>query len=158
MGINLSNRLLRKYAHFRDASKDAGPEFQAPGQYRGAAFADFDNDGRIDIVVSNINGPARLYHNVTPNPGHWLAISLTGTKSNRDGIGAVIAVTLPGGAKLYNHCTTSVGYASSSEPLIRFGLGKEKAAATIQIRWPSGQTQELHDVPADQILKVREPQ
>jgi hypothetical protein len=155
----LPNSLFRNGGdgRFKDVSKDAGPDFQLPGHYRGVAFADFDNDGRVDAVVANINGPARLYHNITIGAGHWLALKLTGTRSNRDGIGAAITVTLPSGRKLYNHCTTSVGYASSSEPLVRFGLGKETTAKLIQIRWPSGQVQELRDTKADQILKVREP-
>ena len=142
---------------FEDVSKAAGADFQLPGHYRGVAFADFDNDGRVDAVVSNVDGPARLFRNITPNAGHWLAFKLQGTRSNRDGIGAKIAVTLSGGRKLYNHCTTSVGYASSSEPLVRFGLGDEATAKLVQIRWPSGRLQELHDVKADQVLKVREP-
>ncbi|HUB80751.1 MAG TPA: CRTAC1 family protein [Bryobacteraceae bacterium] len=142
---------------FRDVSKDAGADFQTPGQYRGAAFADFDNDGRVDVVVSSVDGPARLYRNVTPDAGHWLALHLTGTKSNRDGIGAKVAVTLPDGTRLYNHCTTSVGYASSSEPLVRFGLGRQSSAKQIEIRWPSGQVQELHEVAADRVVHVREP-
>lgn len=138
-------------------SKTAGADFQLPGQYRGIAFADFDNDGRVDVAVSNVNGPARLYRNVTANTGHWLAFHLTGTRSNRDGIGARIAVTFASGAKLYNHCTTSVGYASSSEPLVRFGLGAETSVKLVQIRWPSGQQQELRDVAGDKIVEVREP-
>ena len=108
-------------------------------------------------MVSNVNGPARLFHNISPNPGHWLALKLTGTRSNRDGIGARVAITLPSGRKLYNHCTTSVGYASASEPLVRFGLGKETSAKQIEVRWPSGQVQNLQNVHADQVLKVREP-
>jgi hypothetical protein len=154
----LPNSVFRNQAgKFQDVSKTAGADFQIAGQYRGVAFADFDNDGRLDAVVSNVNGPARLFHNVTANAGHWLALKLTGTRSNRDGIGASITVTLGDGRKLYNHCTTSVGYASSSEPMVRFGLGPQAAASRIQIRWPSGQVQELRDVKGDQVVKVSEP-
>ena len=143
--------------HFEDVSKTAGAGFQLGGHYRGVAFADFDNDGRVDAVVSNVDGPARLFRNVTANAGHWLALKLQGTRSNRDGIGAKVVVTLPNGRKLYNHCTTSVGYASSSEPLVRFGLGDETTAKLVQVRWPSGKVQELHTVEANQILNVKEP-
>jgi hypothetical protein len=158
-GAALPNAVFRNQGdgRFDDVSKTAGADLQNPGQYRGVAFADFDNDGRIDAVVSNVNGPARLFHNVTPDAGHWLALKLTGTRSNRDGIGAAISIALPNGTKIYNHCTTSVGYASSSEPLVRFGLGKQTSASLIQIRWPSGKVQELRDVKADQRLQIREP-
>jgi enediyne biosynthesis protein E4 len=155
----LPNSLFRNQGdgRFEDVSKTAGADFQLAGQYRGVAFADFDNDGRLDAVVSNVNGPARLFHNVTSNAGHWLAVKLTGTRSNRDGIGARVVVTLPSGRKLYNHCTTSVGYASSSEPLVRFGLGDQALATLIQIHWPSGQVQDIRDVKSDQIIVLREP-
>ena len=155
----LPNSLFRSRGdgRFEDVSKTAGDDFRLTGQYRGVAFADFDNDGRLDAVVSNVNGPARLFHNVTPNAGHWLALKLTGTRSNRNGIGARIAVTLANGRNLYNHCTTSVGYASSSEPLVRFGLGEQVLAKLIQIRWPSGQVQEIHDVTANHVVNIREP-
>jgi hypothetical protein len=157
--VALPNSLFRNKGdgRFEDVSKTAGADFQLAGQYRGVAFADFDNDGRLDVVVSNVNGPARLFRNVSSNTGHWLALKLTGTRSNRDGIGAKVEVTLPSGRKFYNHCTTSVGYASSSEPLVRFGLGQEAVAKLIEIHWPSGQVQQLHDVKPDQVLKVREP-
>jgi enediyne biosynthesis protein E4 len=156
--VALPSSLLRNQGNgrFQDVSKTAGADFQLAGQYRGVAFADFDNDGRLDAVVANVNGPARLFHNVTPNPGHWLALKLTGTRSNRDGIGATVTITLADGRKLYNHCTTSVGYASSSEPLVRFGLGGQTSVKLVEIRWPAGHVQTLHDVPANQILKVSE--
>ena len=155
----LPNSLLRNLGdgRFENVSQAAGADFQLVGQYRGVAFADFDNDGRLDAVVTNVNGPVRLFHNVTSNAGHWLALKLIGTRSNRDGIGAKVSVALPN-QKLYNHCTTSVGYASSSEPLVRFGLGNQTVAKLIEIRWPSGQIQILHDVSADQVLKVQEAQ
>ncbi len=156
---SLANSLFRNLGdgRFEDVSKTAGVDFQLAGQYRGAAFADFDNDGRLDVVVANLDGPARLFHNITPNPGHWLGLKLKGKRSNRDGIGATVELTLPSGRHLYNHCTTSVGYASSSEPLVRFGLGKEAVAKLVQIRWPSGQVQALNNVKADQVLQVTEP-
>ena len=155
----LANSVFRNRGdgRFEDVSKSAGLDFQVAGEYRGVAFADFDNDGRVDAVVTNVNGPARLFHNVTQNAGHWLALKLSGTTSNRDGIGANVIVTLASGDKLYNHSTTSVGYASSSEPLVRFGLGKGMIARVIQIRWPSGKLQEVRDVRADQVVKIREP-
>ena len=94
--------------------------------------------------------------NVTAGSGHWLALKLRGTKSNRDGIGARIEVTLPSGRKLFNHCTTSVGYASSSEPLVRFGLGKEAIAKLIEIHWPSGVKEEVVPSGVDRIFTVVE--
>ena len=142
---------------FEDVSGSAGPDFNQPAFYRGAAFADFDNDGKLDVVVTAIGSEARLFHNVTPNRNHWIAFHLRGTKSNRDGIGARIRVSLPSGQALFNHATTSVGYASSSEPLVRFGLGRESRLSEVEIAWPGGTVQRLTDVPADRVVEVREP-
>jgi enediyne biosynthesis protein E4 len=142
--------------YFEDVSAIAGPDFQRPALYHGAAFADFDNDGRVDVVVTAVNGQAKLFRNVSPVRSHWIALRLTGTRSNRDGLGASVKLTLPTGAARYNRATTSVGYASSSEPLVRFGLGPYDFASEIQIRWPSGGLQVLRDVKADQIVPVRE--
>ena len=142
---------------FEDVSPHAGAGFQERALFHGAAFADFDNDGRVDVAVSAVNGRLRLYRNVSPDAGHWIAVRLEGTRSNRQGLGARIRVTLPTGMRIYNHATTSVGYASASEPLVRFGLGPYEYAPEIEIRWPSGKIQSLKNVNADQLLTVREP-
>ncbi len=154
----LANRVFRNAGGFKfeDTSSTAGPDFQQPGLHRGVAFADFDNDGRVDAVVSVLNGPAKLFRNTTPGAGHWLALKLRGRKSNRQGLGAVVRVVLPGGRSLYNQATTSVGYACSSEPLVLFGLGDHPKASRVEIHWPAGGTQTLTDVAADRIVEVEE--
>ena len=95
--------------------------------------------------------------NDSPGTNHWIEIKLEGTKSNRDGIGAKVKVVTKQRTQ-YNHATTSVGYASSSAGPIHFGLGSEKAAILIEIRWPSGTVQRLASVEGDQVLPVKEPQ
>ncbi len=154
----LPNHVFRNMEgkRFEDISGSAGSDFQVAAMHRGAAFADFDNDGRIDAVVSVLNGPAKLFHNVSTGDSHWLAIQLRGTHSNRQGLGATVQVKLADGRILYNHATTAVGYASSSEPLVRFGLGSERKAEKIEIRWPGGGKQQLTDVAADRVVEVIE--
>jgi enediyne biosynthesis protein E4 len=142
---------------FENASATAGPDVQIPSAHRGLAVGDLDNDGREDVVVSVWNGAAKVFHNTTKNGNHWLLLQLTGTKSNRMGLGARIRLTASDGAVQYNHATTSTGYASSSDPRVHFGLGLAASAREIEIRWPSGVRQVLRDVPADRVLEVREP-
>ena len=156
----LKNRVFRNLGNGRveDVTAAAGADFQKPALHHGAAFADFDNDGRVDVVVNVLNAPAKLFRNVTTGGAHWAAFRLEGTRSNRDGIGARLRVTLPGGEKLYNHVTTSVGYASSSELPARFGLGAATAIESVKIWWPSGAEQELKGTPVDRIVEVREPE
>ncbi|HUB79373.1 MAG TPA: CRTAC1 family protein [Bryobacteraceae bacterium] len=141
---------------FENASRTAGPDFQVPAGNRGVAFGDLDNDGRIDTVISVLNGPARIFHNTSQNRNHWLLLKLRGTKSNRMGIGAKVRVTTADGMVQYNHVTTSVGYASSSDSRVHFGLGPNAAVKELQILWPSGTRQVLHDLAADRIIEVTE--
>ena len=142
---------------FVDVSASAGEDFQVAAAHRGCAFGDLDNDGRIDVVVSRFDGPAEVFRNVSPGGNHWLLVKTVGTRSNRDGIGAQIRLESASGVQ-YNHVTTSVGYASSSSRRVHFGLGQDTLVTRLEIRWPSGVRQELRNVPADQILTVREPE
>jgi hypothetical protein len=154
----LANRVFRNVdgSRFEDVSAGAGADFQLAAQHRGVAFADFDNDGRMDAVVSALNAPAKLFRNITAGDSHWLALKLRGRRSNRQGLGATVRVVLPDGRSLYNHATTSVGYASSSEALVRFGLGASRTAQRVEIRWPGGGVQRLSNVAADRVVEVIE--
>jgi len=135
---------------FQDVSAEAG--FTLSRAHRGSAFADFNNDGRIDIVVSALGEPAELWQNISPEVNHWLMLRLIGARSNRDGIGAIIRL-----GNQSNHVTTAVGYASSSPAAVHFGTGKLEKIEQIEIRWPSGIVQVLRNVAANQVLEVHEP-
>ena len=144
---------------FTEASAVSGLDAGPPRAHRGAAFGDLDQDGRVDVVVTALGAPAELWHNETTDAGHWLDVRLVGTKSNRDGIGAVVKITSkadPRWREQFNTMTTAVGYASSSAGPVHFGTGAAKMLDTVEVRWPSGTVQTLRDVPADQVLTVRE--
>jgi enediyne biosynthesis protein E4 len=134
---------------------EAGFDAAPPARHRGCAFADFDGDGRMDIVVTALGRNAEIWMNRTEGAGHWLDIVLEGTKSNRDGMGARIKVVTSAGAQ-YNHMTSSVGYASSSYGPVHFGLGANSVAKLVEIHWPSGIVQTLSDVEGDRVLRVKE--
>ncbi len=138
---------------FWDVSATVGNDFQVPRAHRGCAFADFNNDGKIDVVVSSLQDTAELWQNVSPGKNNWIILKLIGTKSNRDGIGARVRI-----GKQYNHMTSSVGYASSTHFGVHFGLGRISKVDEVEIRWPSGIVQVLHDVAPNQRLEIREPE
>jgi len=142
---------------FRDLTPEAGAAMQRARAHRGCAFGDLDNDGRVDVVVSVIGEPPEILYNVATGGGAWLGLQLEGTRSNRDGIGAVVKLTAQSGRVQYNHVTTAVGYASASEKRVHFGLGADRTARDVEIRWPSGIKQVLKDVAAGQVLAVKEP-
>jgi enediyne biosynthesis protein E4 len=147
---NLGNR------KFQDVSAQAGADFEKPAVHRGAAFGDIDNDGRIDVVVSVLNGKAEYFHNVSRNNNHWISLKLVGRRSNRMGLGAQVRVTTEDGSSQYNEATTAVGYACASDSRVHFGLGPAKSIRAIEIKWPSGIRQTLRDVAVDQVLTVQE--
>jgi hypothetical protein len=147
--VNLKN------GRFEDVSAAAGADFARKAIHRGAAFGDIDNDGRVDVVVTALNGPLEVWRNVSPAPNHWILLQLIGAKSNRDGAGAKIRVVTASGAQ-YNQVNTAVGYGCASDRRVHFGLGPNSEIKEIQIKWPSGTVQTLHDVKADQVLTVKE--
>jgi enediyne biosynthesis protein E4 len=141
---------------FVDVSAESGAVFHQAWVARGMAIGDINNDGRIDAVVTTNDGPAHILRNETTTANHWLTLSLTGHRSNRDGIGAEIKLTTAHGSQLVT-VTTSGGYLSANDKRAHFGLGSETVANAIDIRWPSGILQHLDNVKADQFLQVDEP-
>ena len=122
---------------FVDVSAISGDVFQEAWVGRGMAIGDIDNDGRIDAVVTTNGGPAHILLNKTATANHWITLHLTGHKSNRDGIGAVVKLTTAKGSQWVT-VTTSSGYLSASDPRVHFGMGESAVGRHIEIRWPSG--------------------
>ena len=133
-----------------------GPAFETEWAGRGAAFGDLDNDGDVDIVVSNVGQKATVLRNDGGNHSHWLGIQTIGKKSNRDGIGSRVKVVSASGFTQYFTVNTAVGYLSASDKRLIVGLGADSTAKLVEIRWPSGIVQKLENVKAGQMLKVTE--
>ena len=139
---------------FEDVTAKVGVALAAPKVARGAAYADINNDGALDILVTTNGGPAHLYRN-EGGTNRSLRIKLTGTKSNRDGIGAVVRMTA-GSDKQWQMLRSGSSYLSSSELVLTFGLGSNTKADTLEIQWPSGQTDKLSNVNAGQTVTIEE--
>lgn len=146
--------LFRNSAGTRFDQVDA-PSLDLPIVGRGLAIGDYDNDGRVDVLISDADGAVRLLHNETPNAGHWLTLKLIGRKGCRDATGAIITLkTTTQTLTRYAHSDGS--YLSSSDPRVHFGLGKETKATQISIKWRKGAVQTLTNVTADRILTIEE--
>ena len=140
---------------FRECSSEAGAWSQVRDLSRGAAFGDLDNDGDVDIVVTNNGGPVNLLRNDANNRNNWLLIRLEGVESNRNGLGARLRVQV-GGRALHREIQRAASYLSSHDPRVHLGLGGSDVAELVEIHWPSGILQSLRNVRANQILTVRE--
>ena len=140
---------------FENVSDQLGPDFQLPRVSRGAAVADFDNDGDLDILVNNNGEAPQLLRNDGGNANHWLELFLIGTQSNRDGVGARVKLTTQDFV-LYDQRKGGMSYQSAQDPRLHFGLGRNTRVESIEIIWPSGATTKLSGIKADQIIAVKE--
>jgi len=139
---------------FENVSASVGPAFTRSMVARGAAYADYDHDGDLDILIANNNGPACLLRNDGGNRNHWLSVRLSGTKSNRDGIGGVVRVITPSGRQ-WNMVRSGSSYCSQSDLALTFGLGAA-AQATIEVDWPSGVHQRFENIAPNHRLVINE--
>jgi hypothetical protein len=139
---------------FEEVTAHVGAAFASPKVARGAAYADIDNDGALDVLVTTNGGRAWLFHN-EGGTNHSLRVKLVGTKSNRDGIGAVVRVTSEG-VKQWQLLRSGSSYLSQSELVLTFGLGGATKAEVVEVQWPSGQVDKFPGVAADQMVTVEE--
>jgi len=143
---------------FAEVTKSAGAEFASARVGRSAAYADVFNEGRLDILLSTNAGPTHLFRNVAKgNANHSLRIRLTGTKSNRDGIGALVRLTSSDGTQV-QMLRSGSSFLAASELTLTFGLGQQSKADVLEILWPSGRTDKLVNVSAGQTITVGEAQ
>lgn len=141
---------------FADVSTEVGGAIIEPTPSRGCAFGDFDNDGRMDILINPVNAAPELLHAESVNQNNWIKIKTIGTKSNRDGIGARIkCVTADGGTQI-DEVRSGGSYYSQNDLRVHFGLGKNQKVKSIEIRWPSGQVDTLNDMAINQLITVKE--
>jgi hypothetical protein len=139
---------------YQDVSQEAGTDVVRPIVGRGLAVGDYDNDGKVDVLIVDSEGSPVLLHNETVGSGHWLQIKLVGTKSNRDGIGSLVTFET-GGRKLLRLCHTDGSYMSASDSRVHCGLG-DASSANITIKWPSGQHDIFRNVAADRVVVLTE--
>jgi hypothetical protein len=142
--------------HFADVSREAGQVMSERTTARGACFADYENNGKVGAFVVNLGGKGTLVHNISTDTGHWVAIHLKGTESNRDGIGARVEV-FAGGKRHTAERVASSGYLSQDDGRLHFGLGAATSIDKVMVHWPSGREQTLEKLDVDRVLTVEEP-
>ena len=149
--------LLRNKANgsFEDVTQQAGPALMVAEPSRGAAFGDFYNEGKIDVVVENVDGRPTILRNTTVNKNHWITLRLSGTNSNRLAIGAEVKI-VSGGVVQMGEVRSGGSYLSQNDLRLHFGLGNAAKADRIDVRWPSGKSEVYHDLPGDHFYSLRE--
>jgi hypothetical protein len=153
---NLLLRNLGKGKGFEDITSSAGPAFERAEVSRAAVFGDVNNDGGIDILVTNNNGPARLLLNTVPERGHWILVRLEGVRSNRSGYGSVVELFRKDGTSLQRWVRADGSYLSANDSRVHFGLGKSSEVDRIQVRWPAGGCDSWKQTGMDRIVTLRE--
>ena len=140
---------------FENVTSALGAAFNRPIMGRGAAYLDFDGDGDVDVALATLSGPALLFRNDGANRSNWLRVRAIGSRSNRNGIGAVVRVTSASGTQSQTVRSGS-SYASQSELALTFGLGRDPRVTSLEVHWPSGKTQALGDLASNQVVAIDE--
>lgn len=140
---------------FEDASRAVGAAFTRPIVGRGAAYADYDHDGDLDVVLTSNDGPATLFRNDGGSAHAWLGVHVEGTTATRDGLGAIVRVRSGAGAQ-WQMVRSGSSYASESDRVLRFGLGRDQAVSELVVEWPGGGTDRLTDVASNRIVTIRQ--
>lgn len=149
------NQLFRNTGRGSFAEIEAGPEFSLLEVSRGAAFGDVDNDGDTDFLVTNNNGPARLFVNQVKNRNHWLGLRVNG-KTGRDMLGARVEIVVDENKVLRRRVRTDGGYLSANDPRVLVGLGAATRVKAVRVRWPGGVVEEWNDLPIDRYSTLKE--
>jgi len=149
-------RNLGKGKGFEDITASAGPDLQPLEVSRAAVFGDVNNDGGVDVLVTNNNGPARLYLNTVSDRGHWIRVHLEGVRTNRSGYGSVVELVRKNGTSVKRMARGDGSYLAANDPGIHFGLGKTPDVDRIQVRWLAGTCEAWQQTAVDRIVNLRE--
>lgn len=153
------NLLLRnrgKGKGFEDITAAAGPALAPIEVGRAVAFGDVNNDGGVDLLIANNNGPARLLLNTVPERGHWITVRLEGVRSNRSGYGSRVELMRKDGTSSRRWVRGDGSYLAANDPRVHFGLGRSGDVDRIQVRWPAGGCESWNSVGVDRIVTLRE--